>query len=144
MFRNNYNFNYDNNPYMYNNMYNPTPMQNSVVPSSIPATPSTNTNKIFVNGIDDVRSRILPPNSDYTFLDNDKPILYQKVVDAKGQFEVKVFDIVPHKDTPVETPTVDLSKYVLRTDFENVLIELTAIKEQLNKLGGSNVESFEK
>ena len=117
------------------------PMQMQQMPAqNIPnPLPMTNTNKIFVNGVEDVRSRSLPQNSDYVFLDNDKPLLYQKVVDAKGQFEVKVFDITPHQDTPVETP-----EYVLRADFDNVLVELTAIKDKLAKLGGTTNESFEK
>ena len=98
-----------------------------------------NCNKIFVNDIEDARRRIIPPNSDFMFLDNDKPLLYQKIVDAKGQFEIKVFDIVPHKDTPAPEPV-----YALRSDLDNVLVELTAIKAQLEKVGGKSNESFEK
>ena len=95
LYRNNYTNNY---PYEMPYGYAPTYNAPQPVPQQAP---SMNTNKIFVNGIDDVRSRIVPPNSDFMFLDNDKPLIYQKIVDAKGQFEVKVFDIVPHKDAPV-------------------------------------------
>ena len=137
---------FHNNNFGYEPMYPYTapvqyPMQMQQMPAqNIPnPLPMTNTNKIFVNGVDDVRSRALPQNSDYVFLDNDKPLLYQKIVDPKGQFEVKVFDIIPHKETPEEVP-----EYVLRTDFDNVLIELTAIKDKLAKLGGTTNESFEK
>ena len=133
MYRNNYTNNY---PYEMPYGYAPTYNAPQPVPQQAP---SMNTNKIFVNGIDDVRSRIVPPNSDFMFLDNDKPLIYQKIVDAKGQFEVKVFDIVPHKDAPVSEPV-----YALRSDLDNVLIELTAIKSQLEKVGGKANESFEK
>ena len=118
-------------PPTYNN-YN-QPNQNNT-----PTSHATNTNKIFVNGIEDVRSRSLPPNSDYAFLDNDKPILYQKVVDSKGQFDVKVYDIVPHKD---EAPAP--SKYVLRADFDLLADELALLKDQIAKLGGTKNESVE-
>ena len=147
MFGNNYS-----NPYGYVSPYGYAPaypnytqtnQQNSAV-NPAPTAPSTNTNKIFVNGMADVRSRILPPNSDYAFLDNDKPLLYQKIVDSKGQFEVKVFDIIPHKeDTTPTAPSVDLSKYVLKTDFDKLTTEIADLKAQLTKLGGVKDESVE-
>ena len=131
------------NPYGYNNApYNYTPnytnynqpAQNTV--AQIPT--NTNTNKIFVNGIEDVKSMRLPANSDYAFLDNDKPILYQKVVDNKGQFEVKVYDIVPHKEERIPT-----TEYALKTDFDKLTNELKVLKEQIAKLGGTKNESIE-
>lgn len=88
-----------------------------------------NTNKIFVNGIEDVRTRYLPASSEYCFLDNDKPLLYDKKVDATGKMEIKTYDIVPHTDEP--TPTVDPTQYVLRKDFEALQDEIKAIRAQL-------------
>ena len=140
MFGNNFSnpYGFNTNPYSYGTpMY---PNYNQPAQQTTPQTQTiqtTNTNKIFVNGIEDVRNRSLPPNSDYTFLDNDKPLLYQKVVDSKGQFEVKVFDIVPHKEEQSTAPSVDMSQYVLKTDFDKITHELTSLKEQLNKLGGN-------
>ena len=135
MYRNSYMNGYSYDPYGYNNtMYNP-PVQQTPQQA-----PSTNTNMIFVNGIDDVRSRVIPPNSTFMFLDNDKPVIYQKIVDAKGQFEVKIFDIVPHK----ESVTPEQSNYALRSDLDNVYAELNNIKTQLNKIGGSANEPITK
>lgn len=97
---------------------------------------TTNTNKIFVAGLDDVKNRNLPFNSDVIFLDNDKPILYQKTVDSKGQFEVKAFDITPHnniEDTK-ETGKVDLSNYVPRSDFEALQGRIKGLEDKLSKL----------
>ena len=93
----------------------------------------TNTNKIYVVGIEDVRARALPQNSDFIFLDNDKPILYQKVVDSKGQFEVKAFTITPYspQEQPKSEGTIDLSNYVKLNDLEPIKAELNAIKEKL-------------
>lgn len=137
MFGNNYT-----NPYGYGSApfgYNPNATYpNYMAPTQNTPIPSTNTNKIFVNGIEDVRNRPLSANSDYMFLDNDKPLLYQKVVDNKGQFEVKVFDITPHKeDAPIQT------EYVLKSDFDKLYVEFIQVKNQLSKLGGLN-ESIEK
>lgn len=96
----------------------------------------TNTNKIFVNGIEDVKNTRLTPNSDYIFLDNDKALLYQKTVDGQGKFEVKAFDIIPHDPKKDEAPLkeIDLSVYVPRTEFEKVQQELKQIKTDLSKL----------
>ncbi len=137
MFGNNFN-----NPYGFNSApfgYNPNATYpNYIAPTQNNTAPSTNTNKIFVNGIEDARSRPLSANSDYMFLDNDKPLLYQKVVDSKGQFEVKVFDITPHKEEVV-TPT----EYVTRADFDKLYAEFIQVKTQISKQGGS-YESTEK
>lgn len=92
-----------------------------------------NTNKIYVSGIDEVRQRQLPNGSDMLFLDNDKPLLYQKIVDGKGQFEVKAFQITPY--SPVETAKdsqpINLSDYVKTSDLEPIKAELQAIKDKL-------------
>lgn len=96
--------------------------------------PQTNTNKVFVNGIEDVKNRVLPANSEFIFLDNDKSILYQKKVDANGQFEVKVFDILPHVEEPqADKIATDLSNYVPRNEFEALQGEFRALKEQLTR-----------
>lgn len=96
-----------------------------------------NTNKIYVSGIEEVRQRQLPNGSDMLFLDNDKPLLYQKIVDGKGQFEVKAFTITPYspQETAKDTSTVDLSGYAKTSDLEPIKAELEAIKEKLNGKG---------
>lgn len=92
-----------------------------------------NTNKIYVSGIDEVRQRQLPNGSDMLFLDNDKPIIYQKIVDGKGQFEVKAFTITPYspQETTKDTQSIDLSSYAKTSDLEPIKAELQAIKDKL-------------
>ena len=117
------------------------PMSNygmqSMAQPQMPMQPQTNTNKIYVSGIDDVRNRQLPNNSDVIYLDNDKPILYQKVVDGKGQFEVKAFSIVPYspQDNDSAKQSVDLSNYVKIEDLEPIKSELRSIQEKLSRQG---------
>ena len=141
MFGNNYS-----NPYNYNGYtqpygYNPYPQSVSPTQNTLPQTISTNTNKVFVNGVEDVRNYRLPPNSDYTFLDNDKPLLYQKTVDGKGPCEVKVFDITPHKESEVSSNAPNLNDYVLRSDFDKLSAELIQLKNKIQELGGTKYES---
>lgn len=103
----------------------------------------TNTNKIFVSSLDEVKGRNLLPNSDMLFLDNDKPILYQKVVDGKGQATYKMFDITPHddaQDTKNEN-LIDLSAYVPRSDFDALKGEIGKLQEQVNKISISKLQS---
>ena len=93
-----------------------------------------NTNKIYVTGIDDARARQLPPNSDFIFLDNDKPLLYRKTVDATGKMEIKAFKISEYTETevaPAPAPAVDMSQYVSVKDFNS---EMNRIKKTIDGL----------
>ena len=94
---------------------------------------ATNTNKIFVSGVDDVKSKTIPANSDFIFLDNDKPLLYQKTVDGKGQFEVKTFEIreIKPQEKQKEENTIDLNNYVLKTDFQALQGEIENLKNKI-------------
>ena len=108
-----------------------------------PQTPSQqhpaqmNTNKIYVTGIDDARARQLPPNSDFIFLDNDKPLLYRKTVDATGKMEIKAFKISEYTETeaaPAAAPAVDLSQFVSVDEFKTVQTEMGRIKRTIDGL----------
>lgn len=96
----------------------------------------TSTNKIYVNGIDDARNRVFPANSDYMMLDNDKPLLYQKVVDNKGQFEVKAFKITPYSpdSEPKHDNSIDLSSYAKIDDLKPLESEIKALRESFDNL----------
>lgn len=85
-------------------------------------------NIVYVNGIDDVKNRPLPPNSNYAFMDNDNPILYRKTVDAQGRMAVEVFDIVPHKETPVAQPD-----YAFKSDIELLQKEIAKLRMEVSK-----------
>lgn len=109
-------------PYGYPaNPYGFPPMQQTAMQP--PAAPQTNTNKLFVSGIDEVRNKPLPPNSEYIFLDNDRSILYQKTVDGKGQFEVKAFDIAPHRDE-----TEPSEERVTRKEWDALIARIEALE----------------
>ena len=118
--------------------YNSFPQQQQGTqpqPNPQPQT-ATNTNKIYVTGTDDVKRYFLSPNSDMLFIDNDKPLLYQKVVDSKGQFEIKVFDICPHveQEEAKTGETINLSNYVLKSDLEPLQAEIKALNDKISKI----------
>lgn len=94
------------------------------------------TNKTYVSGIEDVKLMKLPPNSEYIFLDNDKSLLYQKKVDANGQFEVKAYEITECNadTTTVAQQPIDLSNYVPRNEFEALQGEIKALNEKISKI----------
>lgn len=94
-----------------------------------------NTNKIYVTGIDDAKARQLPPNSDFIFLDNDKPLLYRKTVDATGKMEIKAFKISEYTETEAApAPAVDLSQFVSIEQFKDVQTEMNRIKKTIDTL----------
>ena len=94
-----------------------------------------NTNKIYVTGIEDARARQLPPNSDFIFLDNDKPLLYRKTVDATGKMEIKAFKISEYTETEAApAPAVDMSQFVSVEEFKTVQTEMGRIKRTIDGL----------
>lgn len=130
----NYNFQ---SPYQ---QFNPNLTQQQAQTQNQQSSSATNTNKIFVAGIDDVKSKSLPVNSDFIFLDNDKPILYQKTVDSKGQFEVKVFEIREAKpeDEQKEETSINLSNYVTLSEFEALKGQIDDLKNEITKVSLQN------
>ena len=99
--------------------------------------PQMNTNKIYVTGIEDARARQLPPNSDFIFLDNDKPLLYRKTVDATGKMEIKAFKISEYTETEAAHapgPAVDMSQFVSVEEFKTVQTEMGRIKRTIDGL----------
>lgn len=108
----------------------------SMPPQQQPVPSQVNTNKTFVSGIEDVRMRPLPPNSEFIFLDNEKSILYQKKVDANGQFEVKAYEITECNSDAAQQvqPQVDLSGYVPRSEFEALQSELKTLTDKISKI----------
>ena len=125
------NFNFQN-PYQ---QFNPNLTQQQTQQQNQQSS-ATNTNKIFVSSIDDVKSKSLPANSDFIFLDNDKPILYQKTVDSKGQFEVKAFEIheIKPQEKKKEDNSINLSNYVTLTEFEALKGQIDELKNKITKM----------
>lgn len=96
----------------------------------------TNTNKIFVSGIDEVRNKVLMPNSDYIFIQNDGNILYEKIVDTKGQFEIKTV-YLSEKAPEIETKEkeqVDFTEYAKTSEIKAIRQEIESLKEKLGKV----------
>lgn len=144
--------NYGYTPTPYYNSYQPTPPatqpqstqapQQSVQPQS-----SINTNEIFVNGIEDVRNRPIPANSSYMFLDNDKALLYEKIVDGRGQFEVKTYEIreITGQEAKKDISLINSSDFVKTADLDPLRAEIEGLKKQINKISiQSQVDNLKK
>lgn len=107
-----------------NNFYNPPFMNSGYTPYFNPYQQQTMqgnmqqpyTNLIYVSGVDDVKTRVVPNGSTMIFADNDKPMIYKKTVDNKGQYTIDVYDIVPHKEEAKTEP----KDYVSKSEFETV------------------------
>ena len=111
------------------------PMSNfgmNTMPNYLQTQQPVNTNEIYVNGIEDVRNRMLAPNSEIIFLDNDKPILYQKKTDANGKFEIQAFSISPYNTQEPEKKEepIDLSGYVKTTDLDGIIKRITTLENR--------------
>lgn len=112
--------------YNFNNPYYPT-----YIPSyqTIPQ-PKSNTNKIVVNSIDDVKNMNLPANSDYIFVDNNSPILYQTITDNLGKCTIKAFSL-----TELELGS-QATSFVNKEDFNKLLEQISNMSNDIKKLAG--------
>lgn len=98
-------------------------------PPQQPSQPQTNI--VFVNGLEDVKSRLQPCKSQMLYSDNDKNLIYLKNVDETGHFTVKIFDLVEHKeDTVSET-------YITRSEFEEFKNSLKPKETEVKNEGAS-------
>ena len=95
-----------------------------------------NTNKIYVTGIEGAKAKQLPPNSDFILLDNDKPLLYRKTVDATGKMEIKTFKISEYTETESApaTQALDMSQFVSVDEFKGMQNEMKRIKKTIDGL----------
>nr|DAW59483.1 MAG TPA: hypothetical protein [Caudoviricetes sp.] len=105
--------------------YNPYPMGG--MGRQYPPQPQNQpqTNIIFVNGLEDVKSRLQACKSQMLYCDNDKNIVYFKNVDETGHFTVNIFDLVEHKKE--KAPEVN---YITREEFEEFKKSLTPKTEE--------------
>lgn len=102
-------YNTSSNPYNYNYNYPPA------------STPMATTNIIYVAGIEDAKSRYVAPGCELLMADNEKPLMYKKIADSTGHFEMKTYDVALHieeEKKPVE--------YISRQEFEEVINSLKA------------------
>ena len=101
----------------------PTPApQPQPAPTQVQQTPQqVNTNKIYVNGVNDVKARIQPASSLMIYFDNDNPdVMYQKSVDGTGHYEVQTFKVAefkPEQET-TQASAIDTTDFVKKDDLK--------------------------
>ena len=110
----------------YNGYTSPMYQQNNPQPQQ-----TVNTNKIYVNGIEDARCRQIPAGSDYIFLDNDKPLIYRKTADATGKMDIQVFKIIPYQEEEKQQSNIDESNFVSVEDFRRLEQQFNDFRESL-------------
>lgn len=127
---------YYTNPYQQAQQTQQTQPQSQQQPQSNVQQPLTNTNEIFVSGVDDVKARLTPINSSYMFLDNDKALLYEKIVDGKGKYEIKTYEIkeLNAQESPKNTSSINSSDFAKTTDVEALRTEIQGLKDKVAKL----------
>ena len=127
--------NYYGNPY---NPYSNTPNQFYGAQQQFQP---TNTNKMFVGGIAEIKAKILPPNSDWVFLDRDKSVIYNTTVNANGQISITAYDITEKRDQEQEKAqqSIDLSAYVKKGEIEALQGEIQALKDVVAKISKETV-----
>lgn len=91
-----------------------------------------NVNWIPVSGYQGAKDHIVQPNTTAWMMDNNEPVFYVKSADNLGTttFKAYRFEEISEPGQPMQTPQIDMSKYVQRDEFES-------LKEQIDKLTAS-------
>lgn len=107
-----------------NNGYNPQQAQgyyNSQPqsPSAIPIIPPK-TNKILVTSLIDALNRTPEPNTEFLYIDQDNPFIYQVTIDMQGRKSYKTFEIteVTEQSAQKLSPELDMSVYATKEDLK--------------------------
>ena len=70
------------------------------------------------------------------FLDNDKALLYEKIVDGKGKYEIKTYEIkeINGQEATKNTSSINSSNFAKTTDVDALRQELEGLKDKVAKL----------
>lgn len=95
-----------------------------------------NVNWIPVSGYQGAKDHIVQPNTTAWMMDNNEPVFYVKSADNLGTttFKAYRFEEIAEPGQPMQTPQIDMSKYVQREEFDS-------LKEQIDKLTASTQKS---
>jgi hypothetical protein len=95
----------------------------------------------WVQGMEGAKAYQLAPNSNIILLDSEQDRFYIKTADNIGMCNLRVFDFheVTDNPTPQQTqPTVDLSNYVTRKEFDEALRNMRGGKQNGKQFVQSN------
>lgn len=102
----------------------------------------TNNGIIWVQGEAGAKSYLVAPNTTVQLWDSEKQTIYLKSADASGMPSMRVLDYTIRdqiaQNSPVSVsaaPTVDLSGYVTKTEFEALRAKIDAMTKEVGSDG---------
>lgn len=131
-------------------MYQQQPMPQQMQPQPVQAQqqyPTVQGGFVRVRNENEARMYPVAPGQSVTFIDENVPYCYTKTVNM-GQLDRPIFEkyrLVKEEDAPapveapqkpVETPTVDLSKFAMKDDVAAFKDEIEALKADLESFRG--------
>ena len=103
-------------------------------PQYTPQQQAQNTGVIWIQGEAAAKSYLVAPNMTVALWDSERQTIYLKSADASGMPSMKVLDYTIRGNTPqnapvspVSAPTVDLSGYVTKAEFEALRAKIDAL-----------------
>lgn len=99
-------------------------------PQPLPIPPKTN--KVFVTSLIDALSRTPEPNTEFVYLDQDNPFMYQVTIDMQGRKSYKTFEIkevTEQNQAQASALNIDLTAYATKDDLkalENKIVTMAS------------------
>ena len=113
---------YNNNPYQFNNPYQPytPPVQNYQVQQP-------DTSIIWVQGESGAKAYPVQNGKSVVLFDSESEHFFIKTADASGMPQpLRVFSYSETNETEMKTPAIDTSNFITREEFEEALEKLKA------------------
>lgn len=126
---------------MYGNPYAPYGGYNSYGGYGVQPQSPIKTNKVFVTSLEDALARPAEIGSEYIYLHQDKPLLYEVKTDMQGRKTYTVLELSqPQNKSQREEEKADIST-ITKEDFGALQAEILAkIEEQFKELKASTAK----
>lgn len=103
---------------------------------NIQQAPTQNMEWIPVNGIEGAKNHIVSRNETAWLMDNNECKFYVKIADNLGVTTLKAYkftEITPETNENVMSDTIDMTKYVTKTELAEILKEITEKGGKVNE-----------
>ena len=96
------------------------------------------TGVLWVSGELEAQGYPVAPNNAVALWDSSTPVIYLKQADASGRPSMKIYDLTERTKTAQNAAEVaggvNLQDYALKSEFDGILSEISALKTELKKV----------
>lgn len=93
---------------------------------------------IHVNGLQQVKDHIVQPNQTLYFLDNNRPVLYRKIVDNFGTGKIEAYNLTNVDVSQLDAPEASPSRTPDKEVYEALAARISRLEQSIFRQEGSH------